>query len=63
LYNCLHVFGLVPARSYCSRIDRLDVPKIPRRCATWQTVRLGPVRAPLFLPVLWVLLEWLRGWF
>jgi apolipoprotein N-acyltransferase len=67
LYTCLHVFGLVPiwltivlqaglvalmtvySASLCYLANRF-----------W--LKAGATRAWLVLPVLWVLLEWLRGW-
>jgi len=67
LYTCLHVFGLVPiwltlvlqaaliglmafySAALCFLANRF-----------W--LKAGATRAWLVLPVLWVLLEWLRGW-
>jgi len=67
LYTCIHVFGLAPvwltvilqaaliglmstyAAALCYLANRF-----------W--LKAGATRAWLVLPVLWVLLEWLRGW-
>ncbi|MGB6353801.1 MAG: apolipoprotein N-acyltransferase [Steroidobacteraceae bacterium] len=67
LYTCLHVFGLVPIwltlvlqaalialmSVYCAALCYL---------ANRFWLKPGATRAWLVLPVLWVLLEWLRGW-
>jgi apolipoprotein N-acyltransferase len=68
LYTCLHVFGLVPIwltlilQAALIAIMSLYVAAL---CylANRFWLKPGATRAWLVLPVLWVLLEWLRGWF
>ena len=67
LYTCLHVFGLVPiwltlllqAALIAAMSAYSAVVVLPGQPILAQS---GATRAWLVLPVLWVLLEWLRGW-
>jgi apolipoprotein N-acyltransferase len=67
LYTCLHVFGLVPiwltlvlqtalVGATCTYVAALCY------LANRFWLKPGATRAWLVLPVLWMLLEWLRGW-
>jgi apolipoprotein N-acyltransferase len=67
LYTCLHVFGLVPLWLTIVLQAALIVLMSTYYAALcylanrfW--LKPGATRAWLVLPVLWVLLEWLRGW-
>ena len=68
LYTCLHVFGLVPVwltlvlQTALIAIDGMlpGGAVLPGKSLLAQ--RPAPTRDWLVLPVLWVLLEWLRGW-
>ena len=67
LYTCLHVFGLVPV--WLTIV--LQAALIGAMAAYFAALcflanrfwlKAGATRTWLVLPVLWVLLEWLRGW-
>ncbi|MEO9053863.1 MAG: apolipoprotein N-acyltransferase [Steroidobacteraceae bacterium] len=68
LYTCLHVFGLVPVW-LTLLLQALLVAAMSLYVAAlcylanrfW--LKPGATRDWLVLPALWVLLEWLRGWF
>jgi len=67
LYICLHVFGLVPVWLTLVLQTLLIVimagyPAALCYLANRFWLKGGPTRDWLVLPVLWVLLEWLRGW-
>ena len=67
LYTCLHVFGLVPIWLtlilQAALVALMAVyPAALCYFANRFWLKLGGTRAWLVLPVLWVLLEWLRGW-
>jgi apolipoprotein N-acyltransferase len=68
LYTCLHVFGLVPIwLTLILQIVLVSVMAgyLAALCylANRFWLKPNPTRDWLVLPVLWVLLEWLRGWF
>jgi apolipoprotein N-acyltransferase len=67
LYTCLHVFGLVPI--WLTIV--LQTALVGAMCLYFAALcflanrfwlKPGATRAWLVLPVLWMLLEWLRGW-
>jgi apolipoprotein N-acyltransferase len=67
LYTCLHVFGLVPIwltvvlqAALIALMSMYTVALCYLANRFW--LKPGATRAWLVLPVLWVLLEWLRGW-
>ena len=67
LYTCLHVFGLVPVWLTLILQTLLVLGMAAYLAALcflanrfW--FEAGPTRDWLVLPVLWVLIEWLRGW-
>jgi apolipoprotein N-acyltransferase len=67
LYTCLHVFGLVPIwltiLLQAALIGLMSLyPAALCYLANRFWLKPGATRAWLVLPVLWVLLEWLRGW-
>ena len=67
LYTCLHVFGLVPVWLtlilQAALIAMMSLyPAALCYLANRFWLKPGTTRAWLVLPVLWVLLEWLRGW-
>jgi apolipoprotein N-acyltransferase len=67
LYTCLHVFGLVPIWLTIvlqAALVGLMAAYFAALCylANRFWLKSGATRAWLVLPVLWVLLEWLRGW-
>ena len=67
LYTCLHVFGLVPIwLTLVLQAALIAVMSIYSAALCYLANRFwlkaGATRAWLVLPVLWVLLEWLRGW-
>ncbi len=68
LYTCLHVFGLVPVW-LTLLLQTVLVAAMALYFAAFCFVanrfwlKPGAIRDWLVLPVLWVLLEWLRGWF
>ncbi len=67
LYTCLHVFGLVPVWLTLvlqAALIGLMSTYFAALCylANRFWLKPGATRAWLVLPVLWVLLEWLRGW-
>jgi apolipoprotein N-acyltransferase len=67
LYTCLHVFGLVPiwltAILQAALIGLMSLYSAALcYLANRFWLKPGATRAWLVLPVLWVLLEWLRGW-
>lgn len=67
LYTCLHVFGLVPiwlTLILQGALIALMALYTAALCflANRFWLKPGATRAWLVLPVLWVLLEWLRGW-
>src|SRR3981189_2042073 len=67
LYTCLHVFGLVPIWLTGILQAALTFLVALYSAALWYLanrfwLKPGATRAWLVLPVLWVLLEWLRGW-
>jgi apolipoprotein N-acyltransferase len=67
LYTCLHVFGLVPIwltlLLQAALIAAMSLyPAVACYLANRFWLKGGATRAWLVLPVLWVLLEWLRGW-
>jgi apolipoprotein N-acyltransferase len=67
LYTCLHVFGLVPIWLTIvlqAALVALMATYFAALCylANRFWLKPGATRAWLVLPVLWVLLEWLRGW-
>ena len=67
LYTCLHVFGLVPiwltVILQAALICLMSLyPAALCYLANRFWLKPGSTRAWLVLPVLWVLLEWLRGW-
>jgi apolipoprotein N-acyltransferase len=67
LYTCLHVFGLVPiwltVLLQTALIAAMSLyPALACYLANRFWLKAGATRAWLVLPVLWVLLEWLRGW-
>jgi apolipoprotein N-acyltransferase len=67
LYTCLHVFGLVPiwlTIALQAALVALMSAYYAALCylANRFWLKPGATRAWLVLPVLWVLLEWLRGW-
>jgi len=67
LYTCLHVFGLVPiwlTLILQAALIGLMASYYAALCfvANRFWLKPGPTRTWLVLPVLWVLLEWLRGW-
>src|ERR1700722_4010647 len=68
LYTCLHVFGLVPVWLTLVLQTVLVAamslyPAALCYIANRFWLKPGATRDWLVLPVLWVLLEWLRGWF
>ncbi|MEP6883916.1 MAG: apolipoprotein N-acyltransferase [Gammaproteobacteria bacterium] len=67
LYTCLHVIGLVPiwlTLFLQAALVALMAVYSAALCylANRYWLKAGATRAWLVLPVLWVLLEWLRGW-
>jgi apolipoprotein N-acyltransferase len=67
LYTCLHVYGLVPiwltlALQTVLVAAMSAYPAVLCYLANRLWLKPGGVRDWLVLPVLWVLLEWLRGW-
>ena len=67
LYTCLHVIGLVPiwlTMVLQAGLIALMASYSAGLCyvANRHWLKPGATRAWLVLPVLWVLLEWLRGW-
>jgi apolipoprotein N-acyltransferase len=67
LYTCLHVFGLVPIwltvilqAALIGSMSLYSAALCFLANRFW--LKPGATRAWLVLPVLWVLLEWLRGW-
>ncbi len=67
LYTCLHVFGLVPLwltlilqAALIALMSAYSAALCYLANRFW--LKAGATRAWLVLPVLWVLLEWLRGW-
>jgi apolipoprotein N-acyltransferase len=67
LYTCLHVFGLVPiwltiVLQACLIALMALYSAVLCYLANRFWLKSGATRAWLVLPVLWVLLEWLRGW-
>ena len=67
LYTCLHVFGLVPIwltiMLQAALIGLMSAySAVLCYLANRFWLKGGATRAWLVLPVLWVLLEWLRGW-
>jgi apolipoprotein N-acyltransferase len=67
LYTCLHVFGLVPIwltvilqAGLIALMSAYSAALCYFANRFW--LKPGATRAWLVLPVLWVLLEWLRGW-
>jgi apolipoprotein N-acyltransferase len=67
LYTCLHVFGLVPVwltlvlqAALVCLMSAYSAALCYLANRFW--LKPGATRAWLVLPVLWVLLEWLRGW-
>jgi apolipoprotein N-acyltransferase len=67
LYTCLHVFGLVPVwLTLVLQIALIGAAScyVAALCylANRFWLKPGNTRDWLVLPVLWVLLEWLRGW-
>jgi len=68
LYTCLHVFGLVPVwLTLILQAALIAMMSLYFAALCYLANRFwlkpGATRAWLVLPVLWVLLEWLRGWF
>ena len=68
LYTCLHVFGLVPIwLTLILQLGLIGLMSLYMAALCYLANRFwlkpGATRAWLVLPVLWVLLEWLRGWF
>src|ERR1700738_1256459 len=67
LYTCLHVFGLVPIwLTVVLQAALIGLMSLYSAALCYLANRFwlkpGATRAWLVLPVLWVLLEWLRGW-
>src|SRR5258707_9133347 len=67
LYTCLHVFGLVPIwLTVILQAALICLMSLYSAALCYLANRFwlkpGATRAWLVLPVLWVLLEWLRGW-
>jgi apolipoprotein N-acyltransferase len=67
LYTCLHVFGLVPIwLTVVLQAALIALMSMYTAALCYLANRFwlkpGATRAWLVLPVLWVLLEWLRGW-
>jgi len=67
LYTCLHVFGLVPIwLTVVLQAALICLMSLYSAALCYLANRFwlkpGATRAWLVLPVLWVLLEWLRGW-
>ncbi|HEV7613428.1 MAG TPA: apolipoprotein N-acyltransferase [Steroidobacteraceae bacterium] len=67
LYTCLHVFGLVPVwLTIVLQAVLIGAMAVYFAGLSYLANRFwlnaGATRAWLVLPVLWVLLEWLRGW-
>jgi apolipoprotein N-acyltransferase len=67
LYTCLHVFGLVPIwLTVVLQAALIGLMSLYSTALCYLANRFwlkpGATRAWLVLPVLWVLLEWLRGW-
>ena len=67
LYTCLHVFGLVPIwLTIVLQVALIGLMSVYSAVLCYLANRFwlkgGATRAWLVLPVLWVLLEWLRGW-
>jgi len=67
LYTCLHVFGLVPIWLtlilQAALVGLMSLyPAALCYLANRFWLKPGATRTWLVLPVLWVLLEWLRGW-
>jgi len=67
LYTCLHVFGLVPIwLTVALQAALIGLMSLYFAALCYLANRFwlkpGATRAWLVLPVLWVLLEWLRGW-
>jgi apolipoprotein N-acyltransferase len=67
LYTCLHVFGLVPVwLTIILQAVLIGLMSLYLTALCYLANRFwlkpGATRAWLVLPVLWVLLEWLRGW-
>src|SRR3981189_218903 len=67
LYTCLHVFGLVPLwLTVILQAALIALMSLYTAALCYLANRFwlkpGATRAWLVLPVLWVLLEWLRGW-
>jgi apolipoprotein N-acyltransferase len=67
LYTCLHVYGLVPI--WLTLVLQIILvaamsayPAVLCYLANRLWLKPGAARDWLVLPVLWVLLEWLRGW-
>jgi len=68
LYTCLHVFGLVPLwLTLVLQILLVLAMSLYMAALCYVANRFwlkpGATRDWLVLPVLWVLIEWLRGWF
>ena len=68
LYTCLHVFGLVPVwLTLVLQILLVAAMSLYAAALCYVANRFwlkpGATRDWLVLPALWVLLEWLRGWF
>ena len=68
LYTCLHVFGLVPVWLTLvlqAALVAAMAMYVAALCylANRFWLKAGAIRLWLVLPVLWVLIEWLRGWF
>jgi apolipoprotein N-acyltransferase len=68
LYTCLHVFGLVPVwltlilqTVFVAAMSVYVAALCYLANRFW--LKAGAIRDWLVLPTLWVLLEWLRGWF
>jgi apolipoprotein N-acyltransferase len=67
LYTCIHVFGLAPiwltAVLQTALVALMSAyPAALCYLANRFWLKAGATRAWVVLPVLWVLLEWLRGW-
>src|SRR3984957_3409344 len=67
LYTCIHVFGLAPVwltvilqAALIALMSTYSAALCYLANRFW--LKAGATRAWLVLPVLWVLLEWLRGW-
>jgi apolipoprotein N-acyltransferase len=67
LYTCIHVFGLAPIwLTIVLQAALIGLMSIYFAAMCYLAnrfwLKVGATRAWLVLPVLWVLLEWLRGW-